>query len=92
MEGLQEAVRVAEAAAQRAEEGRREATARVVALQAEWDALRAQEQVQRDVAVRQAAELAAARERATVAEAEGRGLREALAEARRPFWRRWLGS
>lgn len=27
----------------------------------------------------------------TVAE-EAKGLREALAEARRPFWKRWLGA
>ncbi len=33
-----------------------------------------------------------ARVRAAAAEAEARGLREALAEARRPFWRRWFGS
>ncbi len=31
-----------------------------------------------------------ARVRAAQAEAEARGLREALTEARRPFWRRWL--
>jgi hypothetical protein len=28
---------------------------------------------------------------AATAEGEAKGLREALAEARRPFWRRWLG-
>jgi hypothetical protein len=28
---------------------------------------------------------------AASAECEAKGLREALAEARRPFWRRWLG-
>ena len=33
----------------------------------------------------------AERDRATAAEAGMEGLREALAEARRPFWRRWLG-
>jgi len=33
-----------------------------------------------------------ARVRAAAAEAEAKGLREALAEARRPFWRRWIGS
>ena len=32
-----------------------------------------------------------ARSRAAAAEGEAKGLREALAEARRPFWRRWLG-
>ena len=32
-----------------------------------------------------------ARIRAAAAEGEAKGLREALAEARRPFWRRWLG-
>jgi hypothetical protein len=29
--------------------------------------------------------------RAAAAEAEAKGLREALAEVRRPFWRRWIG-
>ena len=29
--------------------------------------------------------------RAAAAEAETKGLREALAKARRPFWRRWIG-
>jgi hypothetical protein len=33
-----------------------------------------------------------ARVRAAAAEGEAKGLREALAEARRPFWRRWLGA
>jgi hypothetical protein len=33
-----------------------------------------------------------ARVRAAAAEGEAKGLREALAEARRPFWRRWLGT
>ncbi len=32
-----------------------------------------------------------ARIRAATAEGEAKGLRLALAEARRPFWRRWLG-
>ena len=27
----------------------------------------------------------------TAAQGEAKGLRETLAEARRPFWRRWLG-
>jgi hypothetical protein len=35
---------------------------------------------------REAAKVAAA-----LAEGEVKGLREALAEARRPFWRRWIG-
>ena len=33
----------------------------------------------------------AAKVAATAAEGEAKGLREALAEARRPFWRGWLG-
>ncbi len=37
-------------------------------------------------AKREAAKVAAA-----AAEGEAKGLREALTEARRPFWRRWLG-
>ncbi len=32
-----------------------------------------------------------ARIRAAAAEGEAKGLRLALEEARRPFWRRWLG-
>ena len=50
---------------------------RAKTAQAERDAARAE---------REAAKVAAAS-----AEGEARGLREALAEARRPFWRRWLG-
>jgi len=34
---------------------------------------------------------ATTRVRAAAAEGEAKGLREALAEAKRPFWRRWLG-
>jgi hypothetical protein len=50
--------------------------------------------------VRDAAATDAARERdraenalirAAASEAEVKGLRETLAEARRPFWRRWIG-
>jgi 1,4-dihydroxy-2-naphthoyl-CoA synthase len=37
------------------------------------------------------AELAAERVRAAVAAEEAKGLREALTEARRPFWQRWIG-
>jgi hypothetical protein len=44
------------------------------------------------MAERRAEELAAERLRATVAAEEAKGLREALAEARRPFWKRWLGT
>lgn len=43
------------------------------------------------LAARRAEELAAERLRAAVAGEEAKGLREALAEARRPFWRRWMG-
>lgn len=45
----------------------------------------------RAVAERQGRELTAALLRTAIAETEARGLREALAEARRPAWRRWLG-
>jgi chromosome segregation ATPase len=54
-----------------------QAEARAGRAEAERDAARAE---------REAAKVAAAS-----AEGEARGLREALAEARRPFWRRWLG-
>ena len=50
---------------------------RAAKAEAERDAARAE---------REAAKVAAA-----AAEGEAKGLREALAEARRPFWRRWLG-
>jgi hypothetical protein len=42
---------------------------------------------------RDAARAEATRAQVTAASAEGevKGLREALAEARRPFWRRWMG-
>lgn len=45
----------------------------------------------RAVAERQARELTAALLRTAIAETEARALRESLAEARRPAWRRWLG-
>lgn len=45
----------------------------------------------RAIAGRRAEELAAERLRAAVAAEEAKGLREALAEARRPLWKRWLG-
>ncbi len=53
------------------------AEARAGQAEAERDAARAE---------REAAKVAEA-----AAEGEARGLREALSEARRPFWRRWLG-
>ncbi len=49
-------------------------------LEAAVDALREQAEREREEA----------RIRAAAAEGEAKGLREALAEARRPFWRRWL--
>jgi hypothetical protein len=45
----------------------------------------------RAAAARRADELAAERVRAAVTAEEAKGLREALKEARRPVWRRWLG-
>lgn len=60
-------------------------------LQAERDRLA----TERDAAQAEAAKLREEREeariRAAQAESEAKGLREALAEARRPFWRRWIG-
>ena len=49
---------------------------------------RATAEAERDVA---RAEREIAKVAAAAAEGEAKGLREALAEARRPFWRRWLG-
>ncbi len=45
----------------------------------------------RGLADRRLQEIAELRERAGQAEGEAKGLRLALEEARRPFWRRWLG-
>jgi flagellar biosynthesis/type III secretory pathway protein FliH len=46
---------------------------------------------ERERANQVSAEREAARIAAAAAEGELKGLREALAEARRPFWRRWVG-
>ena len=45
----------------------------------------------RTLAEQRNVDLMVARERAAKAEGEGKGLREALAEARRPIWRKLLG-
>jgi len=55
------------------------------------------EKVQAELAAERARTIQAEREReearvkAAVAEGEAKALRESLAEARRPFWRRWIG-
>ena len=49
-------------------------------------AAKAEQRAERAEAEREAAKVAAAS-----AEGEAKGLRLALEEARRPFWRRWLG-
>ncbi len=71
---------------------------RVGQAEGESGALREQAKAERDRAAALAAERDAARaerEAAKVAaatvEGEAKGLRLALEEARRPFWRRWLG-
>jgi hypothetical protein len=61
-------------------------------LRAERDAVLARADAERGRADAAEREREEARIRAAAAEAEAKGLREALAEARRPFWRRWLGS
>jgi hypothetical protein len=53
--------------------------------------LREQARAERDRATAAEAELERARLGRAAAEAGMKELREALAEARRPFWRRWLG-
>lgn len=74
----------AEARVDRAEAG--QAAAHVRADRAE-----AREAELRTMADRQGRELTAALLRTAIAETEARALREALEEARRPAWRRWLG-
>lgn len=74
----------------------------VADLQARLDQAEARKAEVRGLAERQGRELTAAVARASIAEGEARGAREAaavevrlvrelLAEARRPAWRRWLG-
>src|SRR4051794_17428917 len=77
----------------------------VMSLREQLERAEAAIMVERARADRAEAELAAVRARAVQAErdreaarvqaaeaaGEVRGLREALAEARRPFWRRWIG-
>lgn len=76
--------------------------AQVADLVARLDRAETREAELHAAAERQGRELTAAQLRATIAESEARaardaadakeaGLREALAEARRPAWRRWLG-
>jgi chromosome segregation ATPase len=86
----------AEAAALRERVGRAEGESAILREQMESERDRAgKAEAERDAA---RAEVAAERARAAkaevqaaTAEGEAKGLREALAEARRPFWRRWLG-
>lgn len=65
--------------------------AQVADLTARLDRTEAREADLRAAAERQGRELTAAGLRTAIAETEARALREALAEARRPAWRRWLG-
>ncbi len=76
--------------------GRAEAerdAARQAAASAETESATLREQVEseRARAGRAEAEREAAKVAAASAEGEAKGLRLALEEARRPFWRRWLG-
>ena len=61
-------------------------------LMAERDAAWAEVVAERARTAQAEREREEARIRAAMAEAAGKGSREALAEARRPFWRRWIGS
>jgi hypothetical protein len=74
---LREQVESERGRAERAEARAGQAEQRAERTEAERDAARAE---------REAAKVAAA-----AAEGEAKGLRLALEEARRPFWRRWLG-
>ena len=64
---------------------------RADAAEARADRAEAREVEARTTAERQGRELTAALLRTAIAETEARASREALAEARRPTWRRWLG-
>ena len=79
----------AEAATQR--ERADKAEQRAERAEGESATLREQVKSERERAGRAEAEREAARIAAASAEGEARGLRLALDEARRPFWRRWLG-
>ena len=61
------------------------------ALRAKSATLREQVESERARAAKAEAEREAAKVAAAAAEGEAKGLRLALEEARRPFWRRWLG-
>lgn len=65
--------------------------ARADRAEAERDTARAETAAERARAVQAEREREAARVAAAEAAGEARGLREALAEARRPWWRRWMG-
>ncbi len=67
------------------------AEARAGQAEAERDAARVETAAERAWAAQAEREREEARVRAAAAEGEAKGLRDALAEARRPFWRRWLG-
>ena len=60
-------------------------------LQTEHNRLIGERDQARSEAARMREEREEARIRAAQAESEAKGLREALAEARKPFWRRWMG-
>jgi hypothetical protein len=78
----------------RAERAEMEASAergRAERAETDRDAARAGASAERTRAAKAEAEREQARVQAAAAEGEVRGLRLALEEARRPFWRRWLG-
>ena len=60
-------------------------------IQAEREHDRAARQDAKADAVRERDRAVGALIRTTASEVEVKGLREALAKARRPFWRRWIG-
>jgi chromosome segregation ATPase len=98
-------IKMLEAAAAALHERAARAEAEATALRERAERAEGQAEAERTRGERAEAEAAAERTRAaqaerereaakvTAAEAVGevRGLREALAEARRPFWRRWIG-
>jgi hypothetical protein len=77
--------------AAKAEAERDGARAEAAAERARADRAEAEREVARAEAARERDRAENALIRGASAEGEAKGLREALAEARRPFWRRWIG-
>lgn len=88
---LEAAVVELKARAERAEMEASTERGRADRAEADRDTARAETAAERTRTVQAEREREAARVQAAEAAGEVRGLREALAEARRPWWRRWAG-